>query len=419
MTDNRFQIQVFAPGEIVPGLQAADAVTAGIDALEGRIAGAIWVSSITRQHVHLDDGTVWVTSLKNRKAARFNVKLKEPDSAVASSAARFDIVQHDSDTVLTEGAKATGISSATLGTTGRTETKGDTTAVTGGGTIAFLNTKNGNVWVGRSSDLNSVNPATSDPSMRLGTGGKIAVTHDGTVYGYRPSDGTVLTMQDPTGKAVQGGSLTEGKTVSADDFTVVDGTAVVTSEGRLYWHKGSADTGASPDAASDARPGPGEQRKGGGWRSGVSLIQISARRSIVATGAASSPAGPRRPTPRTTSTFTPTSPSTRATSAARRSDSERLPQKPPGSLALASTRIAAPRGIWPEASSRPSRSVSARAAASSLNWPRTAEVVVRAPGLRIPRIAMHRCSASITSRTGVASPGSTTTADAPWRNSQI
>ena len=69
--------------------------------LIGIIAGAIWVSSITRQHVHLDDGTVWVTSLKNRKAARFNVKLKEPDSAVASSAARFDIVQHDSDTMLT------------------------------------------------------------------------------------------------------------------------------------------------------------------------------------------------------------------------------------------------------------------------------------------------------------------------------
>ena len=44
---------------------------------------------------------------------------------------------------------------------------------------------------------------------------------------------------------MQGSSLTEGKTVSADDFTVVDGTAVVTSEGRLYWHKGSADTGAN------------------------------------------------------------------------------------------------------------------------------------------------------------------------------
>src|SRR5688572_15005719 len=29
MTDNRFQIQIFAPGEIVPGLQAADAVSNG------------------------------------------------------------------------------------------------------------------------------------------------------------------------------------------------------------------------------------------------------------------------------------------------------------------------------------------------------------------------------------------------------
>jgi TRAP-type mannitol/chloroaromatic compound transport system substrate-binding protein len=29
ITDNKFQIQVFAPGEIVPGLNAADAVTNG------------------------------------------------------------------------------------------------------------------------------------------------------------------------------------------------------------------------------------------------------------------------------------------------------------------------------------------------------------------------------------------------------
>ena len=34
-----------------------------------------------------------------------------------------------------------------------------------------------------------------------------------------------------------------------------------------------------------------------------------------------------------------------------------------------------------------------------LNWPRTADVVVTAPGLRTPRIAMHRCSASTTTIT--------------------
>ena len=39
---------------------------------------------------------------------------------------------------------------------------------------------------------------------------------------------------------------------------------------------------------------------------------------------------------------------------------------------------------------------SARVLALSLMLPRTAEVTVFAPGLRTPRIDMHRCSASIT-----------------------
>ena len=39
---------------------------------------------------------------------------------------------------------------------------------------------------------------------------------------------------------------------------------------------------------------------------------------------------------------------------------------------------------------------SARVLALSLKMPRTAEVTVFAPGLRTPRIDMHRCSASIT-----------------------
>ncbi len=45
---------------------------------------------------------------------------------------------------------------------------------------------------------------------------------------------------------------------------------------------------------------------------------------------------------------------------------------------------------------RMSSSASARDALSVLNCPRTADVVVTAPGLRTPRIAMQRCSASIT-----------------------
>lgn len=50
--------------------------------LLGLVAGAVIMSTVTRRHVQLDDGTVWVTSLKNQKAARFNVKNKEADAGV-------------------------------------------------------------------------------------------------------------------------------------------------------------------------------------------------------------------------------------------------------------------------------------------------------------------------------------------------
>ena len=59
--------------------------------LLGIIAGAFIVSSVTQRHVQLDDGTVWITSLKDRKAARFNAKNKDVDAGVSSAASRFDV----------------------------------------------------------------------------------------------------------------------------------------------------------------------------------------------------------------------------------------------------------------------------------------------------------------------------------------
>ena len=70
--------------------------------LLGIVAGAVIVSSVTQRHVQLDDGTVWVTSLKDRKAARFNVRNRDADAGVASTAARFDVAQHDGSTVISE-----------------------------------------------------------------------------------------------------------------------------------------------------------------------------------------------------------------------------------------------------------------------------------------------------------------------------
>ena len=44
-----------------------------------------------------------------------------------------------------------------------------------------------------------MNPTTDSPKMKLGSGGRIAVTHDGVVYGYRASDGAVLSVDGPQG----------------------------------------------------------------------------------------------------------------------------------------------------------------------------------------------------------------------------
>lgn len=209
--------------------------------LLGIVAGAIIVSSVTQRHVQLDDGTVWVTSLKDRKAARFNVRNRDADAGVSSSAARFDVAQHDGDTVISEGTKASNIAASTVSANGNTAITSDIETVIGGDTAAFINPKTGNVWVGSASDVRSVNPVTDGPKMKLGSGGAIAVTHDGVVYGYRASDGTVFSADGPQGTLGKETAITGAP--HAESFTVIGKTPVVAAKGKVFWPKGSSDIG--------------------------------------------------------------------------------------------------------------------------------------------------------------------------------
>lgn len=187
--------------------------------LLGIIAGAFIVSSVTQRHVQLDDGTVWITSLKDRKAARFNAKNKDVDAGVSSAASRFDVAQHNGSTVISEGTKASNIAASTISETGNTAIKTDIATIVGGDTAVFINVKTGNVWVGSATDVKSVNPTTDKPNMKLGSGGKIAVTHNGTVYGYRTSDGAVLSIKGPQDMREQVGTI-EGAP-HAESFTII------------------------------------------------------------------------------------------------------------------------------------------------------------------------------------------------------
>ncbi|RDX29427.1 AAA family ATPase, partial [Bifidobacterium breve] len=224
------------------------------------IAGAVMISIVTRHHVQLDDGTVWVTSLANQKAARFNVKNREADASVVSSSPRFDIAQHNGTTILAEPTKASAIASSTLSTSMQTSLKAHTTASVGGSTVAFINENTGNVWVGSSDELDAVSPSVDSPRMRLGTGGRIVVTHDGAVYGYRPRDGVVFRLDSPNSSQIkQLESLTDGQPRAADSFTVIGGVPVISSGNTIIHASGQTTIEASDTLTLQSPPVDGNQ----------------------------------------------------------------------------------------------------------------------------------------------------------------
>lgn len=229
--------------------------------LLGIVAGALIVGSALQPRVHLDDGTVWVTSLKDRRAARFNVRIREADADVPSSSVRFDIVQHDGDTVILEDTEARYIKASTVNEDGTTAMATDVQTLVGANTIAFINTKTGNVWTGVPSNLSSVNLAAS-PKMRLGAGGRIVVAHDGTIYGYRQSDGAIMTMSGPLAAPEKVTEIEAGQRLQADSFTVVDGTPVIASGNTIHWPNGSAEISMRGRLTLQSPPTDGEQS---GW----------------------------------------------------------------------------------------------------------------------------------------------------------
>ena len=242
------------------------------------IIGAFIVSSVTERHVKLDDGTVWVTSRNDGKAARFNVRLQEPDVAVIASGAQFDVAQTDGVALLDEDASASAIDQATISMADTTPTKNGMRSYVGGNAVAMFDARRGSVWVGTANDVKSISPVDSDPTMELGVGGKVAVTHDGTVYGYRPRDAKVLAVdieQSPQPREVA--SLADGGQ-HADSFTVVGDRPVISDGDRIIWDKGSAVFKDAGPLTLQAPSADGGQRDwvAAGAQSGLAVVDLTA-----------------------------------------------------------------------------------------------------------------------------------------------
>lgn len=261
------------------------------------IIGALIVSSVTERHLKLDDGTVWVTSLNDGKAARFNVTLQEADVAVMATGAQFDVAQAGAVTMLDEDASTASIDQSTVSMADTTPTKNGIRTYVGGDTVAMVDTQRGSVWVGDASDIKSIRPVDSDPTMRLGVGGKVVVTHDGTVYGYRPRDAKVLAVEQGTSMEPREVAKLADGAQSADSFTVVGDRPVIASGDRLIWDGGGAEFKDAGPLTLQAPSADGEQTDwvAAGAQSGLALVDLSSKNGdprLLSSGAKGEPAQP-------------------------------------------------------------------------------------------------------------------------------
>lgn len=274
------------------------------------LAASAIVTAVTRQQVQLDDGTVWVTSLADRRAARFNVRAGQADASVAVDAARFDVLQQGSVTLIEAGDEIRSIRAATVDDAATVPAPRDGTLALGGGTAAVLDEASGEVRATAAEDLAGMDARSAPVRMALGRGGRIAVDHSGTVYGYRPADGMVMAYEPRTGDGTDAsgastkelGSLTGGSRRVADGFSVVAGTPVIVAGEDVLWAGGRATigNGNGPDCSGGTcvlqmPPVDGEQR---GWAAvggpGGAYVVDFARSSVrfVATGGTGWPATP-------------------------------------------------------------------------------------------------------------------------------
>ncbi|MCI1935883.1 MAG: cadherin-like domain-containing protein [Bifidobacteriaceae bacterium] len=198
------------------------------------------MSSIRQEHPHLDNGSVWITSLHDGKAARFNPFIEEADASVAASGATFDVEQRGNATLLNDQEKAYSIDAATLSTDMQTVKTTQTEVLMGGSTAVLFDSTSGKVWITSPATISTVTQ-TSEPTTVVGRGSRVTVASNGDTYIYNAADGSVSRYDvgthpnSDTGKPTDSSTITEGKTLHAQALTAVGETAVILADNTLHW----------------------------------------------------------------------------------------------------------------------------------------------------------------------------------------
>lgn len=202
------------------------------------VIGAIVIAAVSKRQMSLDDGSVWLLSQEHGAVVRLNIPSQEPTARVDVDTANLDLHQHDSFTAFAQAGRITVVDEATIEYENPMILPDDVTVHTGGGSVAFLHARTGMVWaISESDSVNAVFP--KEPSMELGDGGKVTVSSDGSIWGYRPHDGMVLKLDDASDTTIAFiCSLTSEASMQADSFTVVGEEPAMLSGHRVYTKHG-------------------------------------------------------------------------------------------------------------------------------------------------------------------------------------
>lgn len=261
--------------------------------------GAILLNTVNRRQVQVDDGSVWITSQNERKVARFKPQIDEADVALSTNASRFDLAQSGYTAILGQDGAISAIKASTASLGDRTMVQDRVKQIVNGPTLALFQQTTGKVWVGRGDALKAMEPDRRRPVLTLGSGGAAAVTPQGSVYAFRPSDGAVLVIDGPDAKTYHVlDSITDGKPAKADGMAVIGNQAVVLSGRTLYWPKGSLQLHSSGDPTLQETPV--DQAQQDSWagvsdQEGVHLVDLNAPGTdplTLTTGGSGQPARP-------------------------------------------------------------------------------------------------------------------------------
>ena len=210
----------------------------------------------------------------------FNVKVKQADAAVSSTATRFDVAQHDAVTILDEGGEASSIDASTVSPTEQVETGEGMTVLLGGDTVAFLDTQTGDVWTGEAEGLDGVDPTSQDPEYAARPPAALRPWTT-TVWSTACASRTVrcLTLDGPQDASADQMGVTRrrGRNPGPTRSPWWTGVPVASSGGTVMWPDGSADTGATGDVTLQEPPADGVQS---GWvaaagEGGLNLVDLT------------------------------------------------------------------------------------------------------------------------------------------------